>query len=62
MRVLRGEIAFEHEDDSDSGDERPATRTVHARVSRSEVARVLPQLASNQGPLSAFIDSAAAAR
>lgn len=58
-RVLRGEIAFEQEtrDEQEVDDVPAASHAVHARVPRSQVAAVLPQLAAGSGPLSAFVNS-----
>ena len=59
MRVLRGEIAFEQ--DAEADDEEPQDRhTLRTRVPRSELASVLPHLAASGGPLSGFINGAAA--
>lgn len=62
MRVLRGEIAFEVEDQAEASDSDGESRALHARLPRGEVARILPQLAGNGGPLAAFVSSAAAAQ
>lgn len=59
VRVLRGEIAFEGDEPND---ENPTEeRAFHARMPRADVARVLPQLATEGGPLAGFINSGSAA-
>lgn len=59
IRVLRGEIAFEGDgaDDDQAGE----TTALHARVPRSDVQRILPQLASDRGPLAGFVNQVSAA-
>ena len=58
VRVLRGEIAFDS--DERTNDESTESRTLHARMSRRDVARVLPQLAAEGGPLAGFVNTAPA--
>lgn len=62
LRVLRGEIAFEGEEadatPSESSDQEVPHKTVHGRVSRSDIGRILPQLASDGGPLAGFVSNA----
>ncbi len=60
-RVLRGEIAFDQDADAAADEPQPATQVVHTRVTRSEVARIMPQLAADSGPLSGFVNSGTAA-
>lgn len=60
VAVLRGEIALENSSADTSaeepGDEQPTT-TFHARVPRSQVTQILPQLAMGSGPLAAMVQS-----
>jgi carbon storage regulator len=58
MRVLRGEIAFEH-DSEEEASEPVISKTVHTRIPRSQVAAILPALAAGGGPLAGFINSGA---
>lgn len=63
MRVLRGEIAFEGDeaDESHKVESQPDSQAVHARVPRSQVAAVLPALATGNGPLADFLNTASVA-
>ncbi|MGI9455554.1 MAG: carbon storage regulator [Aeoliella sp.] len=51
VRVLRGEIAFE----SRESDEQEDGCALHARVPRSQVAAIVPQIASGSGPLASVL-------
>lgn len=63
MRVLRGEIAFERDDEpSEEREEPAASRVAHARVPRSERTAVLSALGSGSGPLAGFVNTAASAQ
>ena len=57
-RVLRGEIAFDGDqvvlEEAESNDEAPAI-AMHTRVSRKQVAQILPQLTNGQAPLAGFV-------
>lgn len=57
MRVLRGEIAFD--DSEEEASEPVISKTVHTRIPRSQVAAILPALATGGGPLAGFISSGA---
>ena len=62
MRVLRGEIAFEMEEQSSDVAAEPAVAQVaKVRVPRSEKTAVLSSLAAGGGPLAGFVTTAASA-
>jgi len=61
MRVLRGELAFEADDQTESpDDDQSATQTLHARVPRSKAAGVVPALVGQRGPLAGMLNAASA--
>lgn len=62
MRVLRGEIAFEGDEEPQAVEEVKPSRVAHARVPRSEKSVVLSALASTSGPLAGFVNTAASAQ
>ncbi len=56
-RVLRGEIAFDGDllvQEEETEPETPAV-AMHTRVSRKQVAQILPQLANIEAPLAGFV-------
>ncbi|QDU55805.1 carbon storage regulator [Aeoliella mucimassa] len=56
-RVLRGEIAFDGEDMADQTSDAEESAVVQTRISRKDIATLIPQLVNTEAPLAGFVSA-----